>query len=131
MTPLSLTKLATCDKRIQQIIIEANKIMPLQVLCGHRTLAEQTVAYQTGHSKTMHSKHLAEPSLAVDVAPLDKNNQINWKDLRPFLKLKDVIFAVALRLGYLDLIRWGGDWDRDGITERGEDDYGHYELVLP
>jgi len=24
--------------------------------------------------------------------------------------------------------RWGGDWDKDGLTEEGEDDGNHYEM---
>lgn len=114
MNVLSEEKLATCDPRLYFIIEAADKIMPLVVICGERTEAEQAENIKKGVSWTMNSLHLRRPSLAVDVAP----KPVDWNNLDAFRRLKDVIFKAAEDAG-VELV-WGGDWKQR--------DLGHYQI---
>jgi len=73
-------------------------------------------------SWTMDSLHLRRPSLAVDLAP----KPIDWKNISAFFKLKEIMFKEAAADG-VELI-WGGDWNGNGISERREYDYGHFQI---
>lgn len=44
-----------------------------------------------------------------------------------YAKIAVAVFAAAKELGVK--IRWGGDWDGDGVVDKGETDLGHYELA--
>jgi peptidoglycan L-alanyl-D-glutamate endopeptidase CwlK len=61
---------------------------------------------------------------AVDAAPYP----IDWNDRARFVRLRDLMFAAAAKVGCR--IRWGRDWDSDGrYEEKGETDGPHFELV--
>lgn len=79
----SLEKLATCDKRLQKLVLEVAKKIDCSVICGHRNEVDQTEAYRSGHSKVKfpNSKHNSYPSKAVDfvMTPID------WSDKSRFL----------------------------------------------
>lgn len=98
------------------------------VLEGVRTLERQRELYLQGRSKpgkivtwTMQSKHI--DGLAVDLVP----TPIDWETLSKFDAIGRAMFAAAKELGVA--IRWGADWDRDGVRrEKGESDSPHFEL---
>lgn len=115
-------RLATCDKRLQRITERADKRMPLVVIGGERDREQQRQNIINGVSWTMDSLHLRRPSLAVDLAP----KPIDWKNISAFFKLKEIMFEEAAADGVT--LRWGADWNMNGRTERGENDYGHYEI---
>jgi len=76
------------------------------------------------------SNHRAHPSdgygRAVDLLPAP----YDWKNQHgEFDQMAEAMFAAARQLK--TPIRWGADWDMDGIRrERGETDSPHFELVL-
>lgn len=118
LSNISLERLATCDKRLQMLVVAVNAEMPVAVLVGRRGAQEQNQAFHDGRSKLKwpHSKHNWTPSRAVDLASLP----VNWSDLDAFKRLADVVKRKAAELGIK--IVWGGDWE----TFK---DYDHFELV--
>jgi peptidoglycan L-alanyl-D-glutamate endopeptidase CwlK len=105
----SLEKLATCDKRLQRIVTEMAKTLPLIVICGHRSEAEQNEAYRTGHSKLKFplSKHNQLPSKAIDIALLP----LDWNDKSRFMYLAGYMLATAKSMGIN--LRCGVDFNGD------------------
>ena len=103
-------KLATCDPRLVEIVTAVAEVIPLVVVCGHREQREQDLAVARGASKVSwpNSRHNTEPSLAVDLAPLDETGAIDWDDREAFAYLAGaVVYAGALR-GVE--VTWGGHW---------------------
>lgn len=107
------------------------------VLEGVRTPARQRELYAQGRTKpgaivtwTLKSNHFVGADgfgHAVDVAPI-VNGVIPWSDERAFDAISVAMFRAAAEVGVA--LRWGADWDRDGIPrERGETDSPHFELV--
>jgi peptidoglycan LD-endopeptidase CwlK len=95
------------------------------IIEGHRGQEAQDEAFRTGRSKKQwpNGKHNSTPSQAVDVMPFP----IDWSD-RPRLEaFAKVVFAKAKELGVA--IRWGGDWDQDGLSsDERFFDGPHWEL---
>lgn len=124
---LSLTRLATCDVRLQQICEASIKRMDFSVICGHRGELEQNDAFEQGRSKLKWplSRHNKTPSQAVDLAPYP----INWQNADAFKVLAMIMLSEAAKL-HIPL-RWGGDFnrDRDYHNDRFVD-LPHYELDL-
>jgi hypothetical protein len=58
------------------------------------------------------------------------NGVIPWDDTHIFAVVAGSFFAAALELGVM--LRWGGDWDGDGLSKGDQRffDYGHVEIVL-
>ena len=64
---------------------------------------------------------------AVDFAPWI-GGTIDWKDDGSFRVMAGAILHVASKLGIK--LRWGGDWDKDGLTrDQTFQDIGHIERV--
>lgn len=114
----SLDKLATVDKRLQDICNEVIKHIDITILVGQRGKEDQDKACEEGKSKTPWptSKHNSCPSKAVDVAQYP----IDWKDIQKFMDLNGYMQVAAAKLGIK--IRWGGSF----TTLK---DYDHWELV--
>lgn len=106
----SLKELTGVDQRLVQCVKLALDLST-QDFCvydGIRTIKEQQKFVAAGTSKTMKSKHLE--GLAVDLVPW-----VNGKPVWDWNRIYPVAFAMdeaATRLGYADVIRWGGAWDR-------------------
>ncbi len=134
LSETSLRRLATVAQPLRDLVRDVAAEMPLVVVCGHRTRAEQDEACRLGRSKTPWptSRHNTLPSVAVDLAPL-KNGAIDWSDTALFGAMARLILATAKARG-VDL-RWGGDWDGDGRTRSDGDmdekfvDLPHFEMV--
>lgn len=121
----SLTRLATCDERLQRIMIELIRQFDVTILQGYRSQQEQEKACKEGRSKLNwpRSKHNQHPSIAVDVAPFP----IDWEDRERFFYMAGLIMAIANFMGIE--LRFGGDWDMDGdFTDQRFDDLPHFEL---
>ncbi len=134
LSAVSERRLATVAEPLRELVYLVAKDTPVMVVCGHRTQADQDAAVRAGKSKTPwpRSKHNANPSRAVDLAPL-KNGAIDWNDKPAFRNIANRMLFHAKARG-ID-IRWGGDWDRDGKTRSEGDsderfvDLPHYELL--
>ena len=145
-------KLATVEPALAKVVKRAIEITPIDfsVLCGVRTLQTQYELYAKGRTRaelqaagvpmsvlaqpgvpkvtwTLKSNHFAPPGhtlgRAVDlgVFPYDPK-----AGLPVYRQIKDAMFQAAEEQGVT--LRWGGDWNMDGVTEHGEDDIGHFEL---
>lgn len=125
----SQAQLATAHPDLIRLFNEVSKRIPTTIIKGHRPKLEQDAAYAAKRSKLMwpYSKHNPWPSEAVDAGP--KPIPPGWP-VEPFLAFAKIVLATAVELGIP--IRWGGDWDRDGVAqESGEWDLPHFELVRP
>lgn len=131
----SREKLETCDKRLIFIILAAIKISKIDfgVSCGHRSIEEQQRLFKEEKNKTRvdgiktKGKHNFYPSKAVDLfAYVDGAISYEIADLS---YIAGIIDAVASQLGYK--VRWGGNWDGDGIIMRDQNfnDLPHFEIV--
>lgn len=130
----SKRRLSTVDPRLAAVVEDVAGRMPIMVIFGHRTKAEQDDVVRRKRSKTPwpRSKHNSMPSLAVDLAPL-KGRSIDWNDTPAFVAMAKLMRQAASARGVT--LRWGGDWDRDGLTRADGDrdevfvDLLHFEIV--
>jgi peptidoglycan LD-endopeptidase CwlK len=123
----SLTRLSTCDERLQKIFNEVIKSIDCSILCGHRGEAEQNRLFAERKTKVIypHSKHNTWPSKAVDVIPFPLKD---WKNIELFKTLAAYIKAEAAVQGVK--LRWGADWNMNGRTDDERFlDYPHWEIV--
>lgn len=132
-----LQQLSEVDSELSAIVVEAEKIVPLMVIEGHRGKEAQDLAYDTGKSKLKwpEGKHNKLPSLAVDLAPTyyEKGTKIDWNDVVAFGRIMGVIQCLAFQRGVK--VRFGLDWDGDFRTagrDPGETflDAPHVEKVV-
>ena len=134
LSDASRQRLSTVDPRLAAVVEDVARRMQIIVICGHRTQAEQDDVVRRGLSKTPwpRSRHNSMPSLAVDLAPL-KSKAIDWNDTPAFVAMAKLMRQAAAARGIT--LRWGGDWDRDGLTRADGDrderfvDMPHFELV--
>ena len=137
-SPRSLARLATCDPDLRVLFETVIEERDCTILCGARGEEEQTETYRTGRSKVSwpDSKHNAGPGAprdladAVDVLPYP----IDWSDRERICLFAGYVLGVAAMLradGLMDRrVRWGGDWDRDGMTlDERFFDGPHFELI--
>ncbi len=137
----SKERLSTCHVDIQLIMNETIKITNVDfgIAEGHRSIEKQQQYFQEGKSKidgtNKKGKHNYTPSLAVDIYPYF-NNSAKW-DNEHLSYLSGIIHAVSEMLltdGKIShKIRWGGNWDMDGVIllDQSFDDRPHFELVRP
>lgn len=113
----SLQRLAKAHPDIQRVMRAAILDFDFSILESYRGPEDQLKAYQQGNSRATfgHSPHNFQPSLAVDCAPYP----IDWKNIRAFQAMAQVINANALKLR-VPLV-WGGNWRMK--------DYPHFELL--
>ncbi len=130
----SKKNLTGVDPYLIAIVVGALKVSKVDftVLEGVRTLERQKRLYAQGRTApgnivtwTMKSKHITGD--AVDLYPWI-NGRVVDKDKQAFIEIRNAMFASAAQVG--KPIRWGRDWDGDGIfEEKGEYDGPHFELV--
>ena len=121
----SLSKLETCDKRIQDLFLRVVKKFDCTIIEGHRSKDRQNKLFKEGKSKLKYpkGKHNAIPSRAVDVAPYP----IDWNDRERFTYFAGYVLGIAYEMGLK--IRWGGDWDMDTqVKDNNFDDLPHFEI---
>ncbi len=134
--------LTVCDD-LQMI---AHTAMELQIydftiVCGWRSKEAQMQAFLTGASRVRwpNSNHNnldlnGEPnSNAFDFAPWcslpSGKHGIPWNDTHAFAVLGGIFISAGASLGIS--IRYGGDWDMDGLTtDQKLMDWGHIEVSL-
>lgn len=105
----------------------------LTITEGMRSRARHAELYAKGRTTpgpavtwVLVSKHCLGD--ALDIAPLKPDGSIDWDNKAAFKEMARLMFEAASELGVK--IRWGCDWDMDGIPyEKGEYDGPHFELV--
>jgi len=131
--------ISTCHSDLQTIMNYALSISDVDfgIAEGHRSIEKQKQYYREGKTTldgvTNKSKHNYLPSMAVDIFPYF-NNAANW-DNEHMSYLAGLIHAVSeilyaqRRISYK--IRWGGNWDMDGVIllDQSFDDRPHFELI--
>ena len=147
----SLDKLSTCHPHLQEVLPLALNWCPfdMTIIFGWRGEEAQEEAFRLGNSKlqwpfSKHNNYAVEPgsgeqmplSLAVDAGPWlpELAKPIPWDDERAFSVMAGCIFAahefINQRDGSTYVMRWGGDWDRDGSTlDQSFMDLAHFELT--
>ena len=121
----SLSKLETCDKRLQDLFLRVVKKFDCTILEGHRSKDRQNKLFDECKSKLKYpkGKHNSLPSKAVDVAPYP----IDWNDRERFTYFAGYVLGIAYQMGLK--IRWGGDWDMDTqVKDNNFDDLPHFEI---
>jgi peptidoglycan L-alanyl-D-glutamate endopeptidase CwlK len=132
-------KLSTCHKDLQLIMREAigSSTIDFGISEGHRTLETQQKHFKNKKSTcdgiNRKSKHQSSPSLAVDIYAF-YNGKAQWDDIH-LAYLGGHILRVAGELySYGEVthkLRWGANWDGDGILvyDHTLKDLPHFELV--
>lgn len=137
----SQARLTTCHNDLQLIMNEAIKYSNVDfgIAEGHRSIELQQKYFKEGKSKVdgikVKGKHNYNPSLAADIY-LWINGKASW-NAETLTYVAGFIEATARQLyrnGNIEhLIRWGGNWDKDGeiLSDQSFDDRPHFELYLP
>lgn len=107
-----------------------------------RNQQQQDDMYEQGRSRpgkiitwTRNSRHIKKfsknfpdegrVSHAVDLCPYP----VDWDDKKKFFEIGKAMLGSAIEYG--TKLRWGYDWDGDGILmEKGESDGPHFELSI-
>ena len=122
----SISKLATCDPRLQRVFHEVVRTFDCTILEGHRDKERQNRMVDEGKSQVRwpDGKHNTVPSMAIDVTPYP----VVWDDRERQTLFAGFVLATAKAMD-IDL-RWGGDWDRDTeVRDNTFDDLVHFEIV--
>jgi len=137
----SETNLRTAHADLQLIMSTAiqSSMVDFGVSEGHRTLERQKKLFDEGKSRidgiSKKGKHNHNPSLAVDIyAYVEGYKQLAFDKVH-LAYLGGHIMLVAKLLyetGRVDhKLRWGGNWDGDGVLLRDQKlwDMPHFELT--
>ncbi len=140
----SLKKLESVHHDLVKIIKLAITRTPVDfgISEGHRTLDRQKELYDQGKSKidgiNKKGKHNYSPSLAIDLYAYHPDIEVRKKlayDVPTLCIIAGVIISCADELkakgDIKHSIRWGGNWDNDGVIlyDQSFDDLPHFELV--
>lgn len=136
LSEASRGKLAGVHPDLQRVVMRAIEIsaVDFKVIEGVRTPERQKQLYAQGRTKpgkivtwTLKSNHFVNPKTgkghAVDLLPAP----YDWKEGPQWKQMAAAMTRAAKELGIA--IRWGRDWNRNGIAEEGgEVDGPHFEL---
>ena len=126
----SKERLATCDKRLQDVFNEVIQHVDCSILEGHRSKERQNKLYDEKRTKVKYpnGRHNSNPSKAVDVTPYP----VDWEDRERQTLFAGFVIGIARSMGIK--IRWGGNWDMYEEKRRWEvkdnrfDDFPHFEI---
>lgn len=131
----SRVKLDTCHPDLVQVAELALTLSPVDItiVWGFRNEDQQNAMVDSGVSKTPwptskhnHMEGDQRMSLAIDFAPWVAG-KIPWNDTHLFSVVAGVVFAAASQIGVS--LRWGGDFNMNGLTtDQTFLDFGHIEL---
>ena len=140
----SKKRLDSCHKDLQlihKLAISRTKV-DYGISEGHRSLKRQKELYDKGYSQVdgirKKGKHNYLPSLATDIYIYHPDLATRRKlayDKGSLCYVAGIIDACAeelLKEGFIEhKIRWGGNWDSDGIIliDQSFDDLPHFELI--
>lgn len=141
--PASTTQLATCHIDIQVIFREVIWTVDCTIIEGHRGQIDQDEYFRLGKSEVQfpNSNHNSFPSMAVDsMRYYPQRPHIHWSDKDDNEWFAKFVIETARKLydagEITHLIRWGADWDMDGVrVDKDPDeqffDGPHFELYEP
>lgn len=118
--------LQTCHPDLQRVFREVIKHRDCTIVCGFRNQADQDRAFAEGKSKLKwpNGNHNQQPSRAVDVMAYP----IDWNDGERQSHFAGFVLGIAALLGVR--MRWGGDWNQNGvIKDERFQDRPHFELL--
>jgi peptidoglycan L-alanyl-D-glutamate endopeptidase CwlK len=131
----SKARLDTCHKDLKTLFAHVIQDYDCTIICGHRDQPEQDKAFAEGKSKLKYpqSKHNKIPSLAVDAAPYEPKQGIDWKP-RQMAFFAGYVKGVADRLYHIGVIshriRLGIDWNgNNDVDDESFIDAPHFELI--
>ena len=122
----SLSRLSTCDKRLQEIFNEVIKTVDCSILEGYRGKAIQNELFKENKTKVRYpnGRHNHNPSRAVDVCPYP----VDWDDRERFHLFAGFVLGIAKSMNIA--LRWGGDWNMNWeVDDNKFDDFPHFELT--
>jgi len=113
---VSKERLAMAHPALQDVFNEIINFVNIGITCSVRTVEEQKRLVADGKSQTMNSYHIPiegqRYSRAVDIVWYsDFKGDYVWSS-NPYRIIGPAVVELGRRKGYI--IRWGGDWDRDG-----------------
>lgn len=140
----SLMNLSTCHPDLQKVLSLAlsRSEIDFGISEGHRSLERQLKLFREGKSKidgiSRKGKHNYKPSMAADIyvyhPDVDTRKKIIY-DRVHLAYIAGVIQSCAKELlekgEITHKLRWGGNWDSDGIIglDQSFDDFPHHELI--
>jgi peptidoglycan LD-endopeptidase CwlK len=139
----SLANLKTCHVDLQKIFSEVVWTIDCTIVEGHRGQEKQDLYYDLNKSeiKFPNGKHNSFPSMAADVMRYYPDRpHLHWTDKDDMEWFAKFVIDTAQRLyaagEITHLIRWGADWDMDGVRVDKDPDEGffdgpHFELYMP
>lgn len=133
----SSSKRDTCDPKLIRVMDRGLELSPVDItiVWGWRDEETQNSFFDMEVSKKRwpDSKHnftiegVGPSSQAFDFGPWVEGG-IPWDDTHLFALIAGVFFAAAEDLNIK--LRWGGDWDMDGLTtDQTFMDWGHMETA--
>ena len=140
-SPTSLAKLETCHADLVVLFKKVVRTRDCIVIEGHRGQELQNEYFRVGKSelKFPQSKHNKFPGMAVDVMQYFPDRpHLHWTDMEGAISFADFVLDVAQNLlARADMthhLRWGGDWNMNGLPvnldpSEGFWDAPHFELV--
>lgn len=142
----SKKNLDTCHKDLKTIFLLAIKRSKIDfgISEGHRSIERQNKLFNEGKSKidgiNKKGKHNYNPSLALDIYVYHPDSATRSKlayNKEHLTYIAGIVDSCAKELydnGEVNhLIRWGANWDSDGVIalDQSFDDYPHHELIKP
>lgn len=132
----SQAKLDTCHKDLVLLFTTVLLERDCIIIEGHRSQGVQDEYQRTGKSQLRwpNSKHNSNPSMGIDVMEyFPTRPHIHWADLGACEDFALYVQTLAKTLPLDYALRWGGDWDGDGVrVDRDPNetffDGAHYEL---
>jgi len=141
---LSRKLLETCHEDIIEIMNLAisRSNVDFGISEGYRSLERQRVLYEQGRSKVdgdvFKGKHNSTPSMAVDIFVYHQDVSLRRKmcyDRVHLSYVAGIVLSCSRELlfngGISNNIRWGGNWDGDGVIglDQSFDDFPHFEII--
>lgn len=132
---------AHSDLQLICYTVKKRSKIDFDISCVYRSKIEQKKKFDLSMSKidgiNQIGKHNLTPSEAVDIYCYKDHESKASYTIHQMAYMAGVFDSVAKELydnGRIShLIRWGGNWDRDGIiiTDQSFDDLPHFELYKP
>lgn len=139
----SIEKISTCHPDLQKVMhlaISRSRV-DFGISEGERSVERQQDLFHQGKSKidgvTKKGKHNYSPSLACDIYAYHPDPATRRKiiyDTGSLCYIAGIVISCAEELKskgeITHTIRWGGNWDRDGVIlhDQSFDDLPHFEL---
>lgn len=141
LTPSARDRLKGVHPDLVRVVVRCFEECPFQLIVaeGVRTKERQAFLYASGRTRpgpiltgTLNSRHIPGEDgfgKAVDLLPVDPvTRSVPQRDRTLYVSMAQYMMAAAKAERVA--IRWGADWDRDGVSyERGEYDGPHFELL--